>query len=130
MQTKEHCLIRGLRRVAQIRQQQQENPARIPLSLGASAGRADIVEPLSHLPNIESPQAMAINHVDKTDFLQIYKQIQPQTFTTSNIGSSFSASGLVPYNPTRVLEGLLIYSTPTSPGSFYSKSSSSWTAEP
>lgn len=70
-----------------------------------------------------------INHVDKTDFLQIYKEIRPQVFSTSNIGSGFSASGLVPYKPERVLEGLSIYSTPTPPGSSHSKSSSSWTAE-
>lgn len=35
----------------------------------------------------------------------------------------------LPYKPTRVLEGLSIYSTPTPPGSSHSNSSSSWTAE-
>lgn len=69
------------------------------------------------------------NHLDKADFLQIYKKIRPQAFSTRNIGSSFSASGLVPYNPKRVLDGLSIYTTPTPPGSSHSHESSSWTAE-
>lgn len=54
-----------------------------------------------------------INHVDKNDFLHIYKQIRPQVFLKGNIGSSFSAGGLIPYKPDCVLDGLSICATPT-----------------
>ena len=44
-----------------------------------------------------------INHIDKTDFLMLYRPTRLRTFTADNIRSSFKATGLVPYNPEYVL---------------------------
>lgn len=62
---------------------------------------------------IEDFMRNGINHVDKTDFLQTYKRIQPQFFSLGNIDSAFFASGLASYKPTRVLRLVDLLNTNT-----------------
>lgn len=69
------------------------------------------------------------HHVDKIDFIQIYARIRHTVLNERNIQSGFRATGLVPYNPARVLDTLhASISTPTPPGSSHSNSSHSWTS--
>jgi hypothetical protein len=57
-----------------------------------------------------------IDHIDKLDFLDAYKIINPLVFTETNIMSGFRASGIHPANPDRVLSSLTITKTPSPPG--------------
>ena len=57
-----------------------------------------------------------IHHIDKEDFLTIYSKIRPFVFTDQNIKSGFSATGLIPYDPQRVLSSPTITKTPSPPG--------------
>ena len=66
---------------------------------------------------------LRINHMDKLDFLSAYPQARDEAFGMDNIKKGFMASGLVPYDPERVLTQLNIYlKTPTPPGSQTTKS--------
>jgi hypothetical protein len=57
-----------------------------------------------------------INHIDKTDFLMLYRPTRLRTFTADNIRSSFKATGLVPYNSEYVLTQLhTLLRTPSPP---------------
>lgn len=68
-----------------------------------------------------------LNHIDKPDFLQAYYETRKETLITSHIQSGFAATGLVPYNPDRVLEKLHVtLRTPTPP---LVQSSSPWAPE-
>lgn len=58
---------------------------------------------------------LGIHYIDKTDFLSIYHKIRPLALTESNIKSGFRATGLIPYNPKRVLSSLTVIKTPTPP---------------
>ena len=53
-----------------------------------------------------------IHHIDKEDFLTIYSKVRPFVFTDQNIKSGFQATGLIPYNPQRVLSSLTVTKTP------------------
>jgi phage tail protein X len=44
-----------------------------------------------------------VNHIDKVDFLKAYYTARTEAITTSTIQSGFAATGLVLYNPDRVL---------------------------
>ena len=69
-----------------------------------------------------------IDFVDKADFLVLYKHARIETYQPDTIRSGFKATGLVPYNPVRVLLTLQIkQKTPTPPGSSHGSYSSSWT---
>jgi hypothetical protein len=59
-----------------------------------------------------------VNHVDKPDFLQAYCAARTEAMSLANIQSSFAATGLVPYDPKRVLLKLHPQlKTPASPSS-------------
>jgi hypothetical protein len=58
---------------------------------------------------------LGINHIDKDDFLEIYPRIRPIVFTFQNIQSGFRATGLIPFDPDRVLSNLTITKTPSPP---------------
>ena len=59
-----------------------------------------------------------IDHVDKLEFLSNYPEARSEAFTFETIQNSFRGTGLLPYNPTVVLEKLTIrIRTPTPPGS-------------
>ena len=55
---------------------------------------------------VESRTRLGINHVSKEDFLSIYLEAHKVATTSNNIQSSFEATGLVPYEPNRVLSRL------------------------
>ena len=51
---------------------------------------------------------LSINHVNKQEFLFMYKQACTQALSSNNICSSFAATRLVLYNPNQVLLRLYI----------------------
>jgi hypothetical protein len=67
---------------------------------------------------IENQMRLGINHINKVDFLSIYRRAHSEAFKDSNIRSGFMATGLVPYNPHCVLSTLQVqFKTPTPPAS-------------
>ena len=78
---------------------------------------------------VEQLMATGINHIDKRDFLRIYQQIRPKALHSTNIRSSFAATGLVPYNPSRVLSLVHAQLHTPSPHRPQTSGSESWTAE-
>jgi hypothetical protein len=57
-----------------------------------------------------------VNHIDKADFLTVYNRARTESITPAIIRSGFAATGLVPFNPERVLSKLNIQiRTPTPP---------------
>jgi hypothetical protein len=57
-----------------------------------------------------------VNYIDKQDFLEVYYTAYTETINQSNIYSSFAATGVVLYNPERVLSKLNTQlQTPTPP---------------
>ena len=78
---------------------------------------------------IEQHMRCGINHIDNPDFLTSYLQARTGTYTESNIRSWFRATGLVPYDPIRVLSQFHIqHKTPTPPNSSHSSESLFWTS--
>ena len=55
---------------------------------------------------IETLIRNGVHHIDKQDFLEAYCTARIETMNQSNIHSSFAATGLVPYDPDRVLSKL------------------------
>jgi hypothetical protein len=55
-------------------------------------------------------------HVDKLDFLWIYNKIRLTALSDQNIKAGFQATGLIPFNPERVLSNLTVVRTPSPPG--------------
>jgi hypothetical protein len=51
---------------------------------------------------------LGINHIDKAEFLPIFKQARIEALSTTNIQSGFEATGLIPHNPDQVLSTLQI----------------------
>jgi DDE superfamily endonuclease len=70
-----------------------------------------------------------IFHVDKTDFLRMYKQARQAIHSEQNTISGFRATGLIPFNPERILSSLTITKTPSPPSSSHGHSSSPWISE-
>jgi DDE superfamily endonuclease len=70
-----------------------------------------------------------IFHVDKADFLGMYHQARTAIFTPQNIASGFRATGLIPFNPDRVLSTLTFTKTPSPPPTSHGQNSSPWTSE-
>ncbi len=63
---------------------------------------------------VEQKMGLGVNHIDKSEFLSLYQQARPEALKESNIRSGFAATGLVPYNPDRVLSLLHAqYHTPS-----------------
>jgi hypothetical protein len=59
---------------------------------------------------------LSVNHINKEDFLHLYQQSRIEALHGQNIQSGFAATGLVPYNPDRVLSLLQTQlQTPTPP---------------
>lgn len=76
---------------------------------------------------IEALTRLGITNVDKVDFLEAAKEAIPEAVTPENVRSGFSAAGLVPLDPQRVLEKLSI--RPSTPEDAISsgRSSAPWT---
>ena len=64
---------------------------------------------------IENKIRLSINYITKEEFLPAFFTAHQQTMTTGNITSGFRATGLVPFDPERVLENLgpVIEATPS-----------------
>jgi hypothetical protein len=69
----------------------------------------------------------SVYHVDKLDFLWIYKKIRPQALSEFNVKAGFQGSGLIPFSPERVLSSLTVVRTPSPPQT--NAAESTWTAE-
>jgi hypothetical protein len=71
-----------------------------------------------------------VNHIDKQDFLTVYLAAHTETMSLANIQSSFAATGLVPYDPKRVLSKLHTQlKTPTPPSSSHTTKQGPWGLE-
>ena len=57
-----------------------------------------------------------IHHINKEEFLYIYKKIRLSVFSNQNIKSGFLATGLLPYDSQCVLSSLPVQKTPSPPG--------------
>ena len=55
---------------------------------------------------VEGLMRLGVNHISKEEFLSAYIPVHIATFTTSNIQAGFAATGLVLYEPERVLSTL------------------------
>jgi hypothetical protein len=65
---------------------------------------------------IEDLMRVGVNHIDKSDFLPAYLIARTEALTSNTVRSGFAATGLVPYDPERVLSKLNSYlRTPTPP---------------
>jgi hypothetical protein len=65
---------------------------------------------------IERYMRNGVNHIDKLDFLEAYHAARTEAMTLANVQSSFAATGLMPFDPERVLSKLHTQlKTPTPP---------------
>ena len=55
---------------------------------------------------VEGLMRLGVNHISKEEFLTAYLRAHKASFTTNNIQAGFAATGLVPYDPERVLSNL------------------------
>jgi hypothetical protein len=63
---------------------------------------------------LKQKMSLGVNHIDKQEFLPLYQQARAEALHKSNIRSGFAATGLVPYEPDRVLSHLHAqYHTPS-----------------
>ncbi len=69
-----------------------------PLDVGCFGPLKD-----SYGKQVEGKMRLGINHITKEEFLSLYYQAHIQAITEKNIQSGFAATGLVPYDPERVL---------------------------
>ncbi|CDM34632.1 Probable transposable element [Penicillium roqueforti FM164] len=65
---------------------------------------------------VEMKMRTGINYIDKLKFLEAYPSVRIEAFKSETIKNSFSAAGLIPFSPDRVLSKLNIcLRTPTPP---------------
>jgi hypothetical protein len=78
--------------------------------------------------NVEQIIRSGVNHIDKREFLLLYRQARQTALHANNIRVGFSATGLVPYCPEYVLAQLHVqYQTPSP--QHYPLSNVSWVTE-
>jgi len=78
---------------------------------------------------IENYMRAGLNHIDKPDFLLAYTAARTESFTSNTIRNGFRATGLVPYDPERVLQKLNTQlRTPTPPPAIVAEESK-WVPE-
>lgn len=67
---------------------------------------------------VENKMRLGFNHIDKFDFLEAYPYAHADIFKPETIRDGFAATGLIPFDPERVLSQLNTQiMTPTPPGS-------------
>jgi hypothetical protein len=94
-----------------------------PLDVGCFA-----VLKRSYGRQIEGYMRNGVNHIDKPDFLRAFHTARTEAMTLANIQSSFTATGLVPYDPERVLSKLHTQlKTPTPPSTSHANTPASTT---
>ena len=77
---------------------------------------------------VEQIISRGVNHIDKHEFLPLYRQARQAALHQNNIQAGFAAAGLVPYDPDRVLSLLHTrYQTPSPQRR--PPSNASWAAE-
>jgi hypothetical protein len=65
---------------------------------------------------VKAKMALGVFHIDKPIFLELVFNARKKTFSSKNIKSSFAATGLVPFDPSRVLTRLQVrIRTPSPP---------------
>jgi hypothetical protein len=69
----------------------------------------------------------SVYHVDKDEFLYIYARVRTSVLSGQNVLSGFQATGLIPFNPERVLTCLTVVRTPSPPRTAVDQAV--WTAE-
>ena len=69
----------------------------------------------AYTKELENTFRVGMTHVDKLEFLEIYKRVRLQVFTKSNILGAFRGDGLHPFSPTAVLDVLNASLGPTTP---------------
>jgi hypothetical protein len=75
---------------------------------------------------VEQRMRLGFNYIDKMDFLMAFPQARTVAYKAQTIQNSFAATGLVPFNPDRVIQQLNIQlKTPTPPPSRSSDTQSS-----
>jgi hypothetical protein len=75
---------------------------------------------------VEQRIRLGFNHIDKIDFLTAFPSARAMAYKAQTIRNSFVATGLVPFNPDRVIQQLTIQlKTPTPPPSRSSNTASS-----
>lgn len=57
---------------------------------------------------IKAKMTLGVHHIDKPIFLELFLEAHRKTFHSKNITSGFAATGLVPFNPSRVLARLQV----------------------
>ena len=63
---------------------------------------------------VEQIMGRGVNHIDKCEFLPLYRQARQAALHQNNIQAGFATTGLVPYNPDHVLAQLHTeYQTPS-----------------
>jgi hypothetical protein len=76
--------------------------------------------------HVEQRMRLGFNHIDKIDFLTAFPQARTVAYKAQTIRNSFAATGLVPFNPDRVIQQLDVQlKTPTPPPSRSSNTHSS-----
>ena len=60
----------------------------------------------SYGQQIKDLMRVGVSHINKSDFLLAYLTARTEALTLNTIRSGFAATGLVPYNPERVLSKL------------------------
>jgi hypothetical protein len=55
---------------------------------------------------VSKKMALGVNHINKPEFITLYQQARIEALHERNILSSFTATGLIPYDPERVLSVL------------------------
>jgi hypothetical protein len=55
---------------------------------------------------VEELIRLSVSHISKEEFLRAYLAAHSSSFSTSNVQGAFAATGLVPYDPERVLSTL------------------------
>lgn len=78
---------------------------------------------------VEQKMGLGINHIDKQEFLYLYQQARLEALHKSNIQSGFAGTGLIPYNPNRVLDLLPAVLKTPSPQLLPQPNPESWVAE-
>jgi hypothetical protein len=57
---------------------------------------------------VRAKMAVGVHHIDKPLFLELFFEAHTKTFTSKNIKSGFTATGLVPLDPSQVLARLRV----------------------
>jgi DDE superfamily endonuclease len=75
---------------------------------------------------IEGYMRNRVNYIDKPDFLHAYHTTRIEAMTLANVQSSFAATGIVPFDPERVLSKLHTqFKTPTLPSTSHANNAPS-----